>query len=486
MTIGIKQENWAVLLIIFHFGILIAPLLQGCSSVGPRVDSDVSDIVEDIARSEFLPLVERDMIPGEVGKTEMLFAEAFRLARERDPEIGASEIAYQISQIDIQQAKSSIFPRFDVEFSIEAPIAGAEFDSEKAIGAGVFLKYNLMDAAFSADAVSVQRVKADQWRQRREATTKGIYYRMIGLLCKIEAKNKEVAARTEARDIAEKALEQVRAQDDTAPVGRERADEWEVEGKRRIRELEESRLHLSLALEEFQLILGVESSANIVISDSDRLLPGVVDLESPPKDDWAVANEAWRQRNDVRVAEAELFLAEMQIIEAKRRRFPQLTFSLGLGNIILYSVDDNASIVPYLGVSCPLFDMGDAKRRIQKAERRRDIAKSNLVAIAREVVSQTRSAVTQKQIATIHLNEAQEKLEREKKHAEGEKMLHSMQRRDFPSFCRARLTELDAEIDYRQAAYEYRRAVMLLKQQKGASPPEFLELPYACPTPDSR
>ena len=221
---------------------------------------------------------------------------------------------------------------------------------------------------------------------------------------------------------------------------------------------------LSLLKEKLKFMLGVASYDNIKISEYLELFPPADNLSPQEVDAQESIERIWYQREDVRLAEMDLFLAELTIIEAKRKKWPKPFFSIGLGNVLLLSENGSEAFVPIVGASVPLLDMGDARRQVEKAINIRDMAKEKLAAMLRQIVEEVLDAKLQAKLHRERLRRAQDELEREVQSLETKEKLLSLNRTDMIDLCTAKLSKTKAEIGFDKAVFDYRIMKIRMKQ----------------------
>ncbi len=440
-------------------------LLAGCASA-PGIQTQVERNIHGLVANEIDAVVATHRAAPANEPVEMTFEDAFATAVARDPEIKKKAIACQMAKTDIQQAKSIVWPRFTAELSVEVPIGGSDTSNYHYVGGGVFLRYNIMDAIFSADAVAASQAASDVAAQQQQAALNKLYYRVTGLCAKIDSERNRGAAAAKAAQIAQEAVKHLQALTKVDPVPVEVVRKWEGAARRCAWTREEAQQRFGAARDEALSMLGIDPRTDIRISDISEVLPHP---ENFAEDDWDFVKVAWQQRNDVRVAESELFMAEMRIVNAKRKRLPRPTAALGVGNMLLQT-NQQAVFMPSLQVSMPLFDMGDVKRQVQKAKAERDIAEENLNVKARDLVCSMRNAVSEVRLAQGRLKSVQESLQSEQDYRARTERLVAVEREVPLTLFSAKLAEAEAELDLNTATYEFQRAALALKESRGDSP----------------
>jgi outer membrane protein TolC len=439
-------------------------LLAGCG-VSREARSYVEQDMNGIFNREIRNLIKDDL---PINKTaEIKFFDAFSLAVKRDERIRYSNIARQKSLIDMKQAESVIWPRFFAEISFEVPINKKGGEDNSTFGGGVFIKYDILNAAFYDDAISIESAKSKQASLQEEAALQDVYYDLIQALAELELRHQEISAWSSALDAARKGLERAIVLSNSTFGSLSDMRTWEREVRRMKLNHQEVNQNLSSLISTLRLKLGLGLRSEIHVSDSHQYFPQLEEYEPAHDDIQAKVLKAWQQRNDIKIAEINLFLAKMGINQAKQKRLPQISTSLGLGNIILRSNEGSAPIVPFIGFSAPLIDMGDISRGVKKAELYYDSVKEDIMALALKLVADTQDAVAQMTLSAEQLKEAQQVLNTEQKNVEIQNQLLTAHRTDPLDLFKAKLSADEASVDYYRSLYAYRKAVIRLEKLIG-------------------
>jgi len=447
--------------------------LGACSAL-PQKRIDTQQHIQEIIRVEidrYAMLQETSCVKSAV---DISFKEMFSRAILRDSELHLQHIAKLETFVDKKQAKSFRWPRVFAELSLEVPIGNGEDDTDTKTSAGFFLKYDLLKAFFAGESASVETVKREQVKQKIIMRLKALYCKMLRLVAEIEYHRKEIKIYSRAIKIMMAAIRQMTAAEELQYHTHEKIKEWEL----KLKNVKRKHLRAENAYESNMTLLrqmiGENPCADIIVGDDHIVLPNRAGIGPNDKTEiWDSVARAWHQRTDVRVMEIDLLLAEAAIEWAKRKRLPRLWASFGLGRIILSSGDE-APLVTQLGMSLPIWDMGDTKRDQKKARFHRDKIKEKLVAKAREIVVAVLEADRRLSSSLVRVKETREWLQKEQIWEKTLKKLTAVGRLDRFTLWQSQYLLDEAEIDYWAALAAFQVAAIKLYLVRGDPVPKSL------------
>lgn len=455
-----------VLLLIFFF-------FTGCS-VSPKIQSDFEKKIQAIFSKEMVLLQEMEASGTNTTLVEMSFAQALKRSVARNSEIRHYMLTHDKTLIDGQQAKSLAWPRVFLDFSGEQPI-GTDISSEDAvISYGLFLRYDIIEAFFYQEEVAINKVKQNQNLHKKTQIIKKIYITLLGLLTEIEFNSRKKDLLTNAFAITEKALERSVEIGLNTSGALENNQKLQASARRFKRQLKENQFVLKRLNEKLNHILGIRYGSTVIVLDQKDHFPQSLELTSPESISARQIKQIWNQRSDIQIAKNNLFLAQMGILKAKRARLPRISASLGLGDLYLDSKNDRATIVPGINVSLPLFDVGDSKRLIGKAQKNRDIAKTTLLSNIRRIINDLFDANMKLALSLENIKAAKEDLFRKEQAVKEKKALYDVRRADLLEYSLAQLAKNEQEIQYARAVYDFQKAMTALKEIKGVHVPDEL------------
>lgn len=445
-------------------------VLMGAAGLGCSRHAEMATKADAISRRIMhMEIIEsnRRVVESEEGKKLSLsMAQAMELAIAGSAQLTSVQNQYAQDSIEVEQAQSEFWPRFTAEATVEYPI-GEAFDSSRNLTGGIFVRYDLMQAFFSDDIAAVRLAEGKKTTERINQLTKEIYYDLLSTLARIEYFDSSVLQAESAFAVAKDAQERM------ASIGTKRFGtpddalrlEQEVSAwKTRLTELRGRRL---LTKNELLRTLKVQPSTSLEVTDYGAFFPSPQKVLKTEPTDREHFIRAWHQRNDVRMAELDLFVSEMNIIAAKRKRLPHVTASIGVGHINLETEDENAALVPSFGISMPILDMGDSRRCISKAEVSRKIAESQLVALAGSIENEIAEALFQVKMAAMYADDAQKKQTALQVVSRNKRYLYSQGKADPAEFYFARMDESAAGIEVARTTFEFRSAMLALMKSQG-------------------
>lgn len=400
------------------------------------------------------------------GRVEMTFDEILLLAKEREP--GLLQAAYDadLGAIQKEQVLSERWPRLDLNTSLYVPLDEGLDTFSDAVYGGLFIKYDLLRAVFNADAASVADSMIQRAREREKEVTTRLYWTLVDVLLNVTYHTRALERHESALESAERGLALA---DELHASNRTDARivlEWQTK-VREIRTLrDQSAQQLSTAESRLKHLTGLQRAREIKVVDSDGILAAVDNSDYTYTEMEDSLSYAWKHRSDIRIAEIDLFLAEMAVIDAKQSRLPELSFGLGLGSMSMYDSWADRTLVGVLNLSVPLFDWGDARRRIAKAKIERNIQRQRMVDLVRRIALEVQESSTQIDAAMQTRDRADSWRKRQAAWMEDRMELANVQRLGPLDVPAAELAMSSAELDYDQAQWMLRKAIIQWKEAR--------------------
>ena len=406
------------------------------------------------------------------GKTNieaLTFDYVFSHASARDEKVAALETSLLEKQIDLRQAESMIWPRFDLDFAVEFPI-GKDFSGDDiSSDGGLFMRYNLKETMFHNERVTAATLRISKVIRLHQAALTDVYYRILEAYLELESERQRLRIEEAALTIAEEGNKYINMRIKNRPIPLEQITQWQTETIELALSVNDCKQNINVLSEVIAAELGLPSADSINIVDIEAYLPYKTDSDVSQQKFNDIATAAWRQRGDINALKCDVVLAEFGILEAKQRRYPSIFMSLGLGSVQLRSSYEKAPLVPSLGITLPLFDMGDAKRAIEIAETRRDHTRVNLTSSIRTLISEIRKANISADSALQDLQTAKKLLTNSQYDV---KLFHQSSLTDYAEpleFFRRRIAALKAESRYQRAKFNYQLALIKIAQLQGIS-----------------
>jgi len=448
-------------------GVIYCLLFWGCSA-GDRIHRSVELYADEIIIRE----TEYWNIATAQGKQPdsrpLAFEEAFCRAISASPEIRALELALKQADIDAAQAKSIVLPRISAGISVKAPIGASSIDPDNSLELGVYVNYDIIKAVFYKDAVAVEKALILTKAKQLSYEVKKIFHRLMRRNVEIDFALKQKSIRHDALSDAQKALARVQRFRLLSKKTMKVVQGWESEVIQHKSALKSAEMVLNLKHQGLQQILRRCPGEKINVIGWEKLIPDIAVFTDAWFEEGVKLDEVFKNRVEIQLKKLELFLAELGIEAAKRKKIPRIRASVGLGRIATdWSDNDTAPFVPEISVSMPLFDMGDVKRSIARAKIKRELAQEKLAAIAHGVVDQLYDARTGLEHADKRMNLAKETLAIASARIQAVEKLVSVNREEPIIFYAARIRAAKAQIAYLQGVRDLKLAVLNLQASLG-------------------
>jgi len=315
------------------------------------------------------------------GPLSLTFRKACLRAALNDPNIMNSLAELQSRRLDVEQARSYVWPRLELQARAEAPLEGSWDDPDHTLTGGLFLRFDLWKAMFSSAEVQARQAGIKKTIEETRLALELIAHKLRLKLAQLDALEREVALRKKIAEDASQALKLMEAYGRMNRI--DMAALWRSEAKAddsraRLREAE-----ARLAAEQRSLarFLGLNGRQKFGVADTPEIF--VADSVRA-REDLSVS-QVWARRGEARLAEMELLAAEVGVTLAEKGRLPRISASVGVGSIQLSSQDEEAASVVQLEFTLPLLDFGDNARRVAKARSARDLARRKVERLARHL-----------------------------------------------------------------------------------------------------
>jgi outer membrane protein TolC len=394
-----------------------------------------------------------------------------------DVNLAEEEAEVAKAQLAVDQARSSAWPRVSIEASTEVPLGRSVEDVSSTVSAGVFVKYDLLKALFSGDAATLERLRLHRAEEQREHASKDLVLRLLEGLSELESARCEAARSGEAAALTARAAAYSQRLRGTGKLPAASADHWQAE-----RAAEEIRWHQAQQREvsaerRLWTLTGIEEWSPALTGEAIEAVEGAPvprdELERRP-----LVLGAWKSRNDLQAAADDVYISGLEVEAARIKRYPRFFAALGLGNVLLRSRDITAPVVPFVGVTMPLFDKGDVSRVIALAELGHHQAQARLERRIRSLVEDVENVLGRLGVAGVAQDEARRAVERaEASQTTWTGLLHTP-RADPLQAWSAELARLRAERELGQARQD-RRLVLLEWFRVTGQLPQTVTLPAA-------
>ena len=453
-----------------QLGCLALTLCSIACSQMQHLEDNVAQELEAMADRQAALLVEHSNEGITNRGTTLSFSEAVGRASRNDEEMLALIHESRAQSLSIEQARSLRWPRLSVRVSAEGPVDASGDDA--VVFGGVFIHYNLLDALLAGDAVTAESMRAQQLLLRRQSVTRRLARQLLLLVAELDAASTEAALSQQALDIADRALAKLEEEGASEGLLRGEARGWKDDRFRLAEAAWEAQWRWDLAAFRFAHMIGAGPGRVPELADGESYLPkpsGFREMKAVDREEFL---RLWETREDLQAEQINLLLNEIEILNAKRSRWPQPRLSLGIGNVQLITANDTAALVPRLSLSFPLVDMGDTRRRVEKARARRDQAAAILELQARSLIKELEEARRQVELTLERLDATRRQRRTEGERRRATEELWQRGRATSLTYYASQLTDLRARLEDVRAEHRFRTAAIRFDSIRAHGPCE--------------
>jgi outer membrane protein TolC len=371
---------------------LVCLLLSGCAA---RMNRSVEGYVGSAISRETAPAA--GQASGDTrlaGPAVFTFSQACERAADNDRDVARAIADASRSQVDVAQAHSRLWPRIDVRSFFQHPIGGNTV-GVPAFSGGVYFRYELQQAIFSGDATALARAKVAQGRENVQMAIDRLSRDLFLQLADREALRAEAAQRRQILKQNSDAQERAHQLGHIGRLKTEQIIEFQIQYENSSRLYENTLRKLAEINRTICNQVLTDCAQDVVITDLPELIAQMDALVPESSPGTQFVQGVWSKRHDTKVAEIDLFMKEMAVVDERRKRLPTISPSIGFGSMSLSSSLSQSPVVIQLGASMPLIDFGDIKRSISKASIDRDLARQNisllLLKVHRELLDKSAS-----------------------------------------------------------------------------------------------
>jgi outer membrane protein TolC len=398
---------------------------------------------------------------------EVTVHELVQLVSQCDPELNQARFDLQLSEIHKQQVESQKWPRFDLNTSLYVPLNRDIDNFSDVVYGGLFIKYDLLEALFNADATAVAESLIQRDRERQEKSHKRLVWTLMDCLLSIQHYTEEQALNESSVAVVKKGLEMVQKLYSLNKVDTKTVIEWQANLREAISRRNQASEQIALATTKLKYMTGLQEYQNVMIKDINAVS---ATIETTVRN--SVVKEkslrlALQQRNDIRIAEIDLFLTEMAVLEAKRSSLPRLSFGLGLGSVTKYDNWEDQSFVSTMNIAIPLWDCGDANRRVKKAEIERNRQRQKMVDLVHKIFTELQETERHAYISQEKLKDANQWYQQQKEWTDNQMKLFSVKRLEPLEVLMAELALNASKVEFDRALYVHHQAIVQWKKACG-------------------
>ncbi|MCP4215474.1 MAG: TolC family protein, partial [bacterium] len=434
----------------------------GCMSSG-RVNRTKEAFMKQVYQQEIQAAVST-----EDSKARTLsFQKALESAIRNDETLAILHLNWQKDNIDLKQAHSMLFPRLKLRVSNETYYGKKDKKLKNNIDAGFLLEYNVLNLLFQRDNISIRRSLANGSIIKGKIQVRNIYSRLMTLMLEIDTNLRETALRKKALSFALGGQQIAKRLEETGKLKQGASWRWDNSVKEAEAKQTEARHALSKTRRLLKYMVGTLSSGAVEISDTSEAAPQIADYKAAVINKQKAIIDAWNHRHEVKLAELDLFMAEMQLLKTKRNWLNFFKVSLGVGRFFIYRDVEQANITLNTTVALPILDMGDMKRTKKKAALDRDMARVKAKHLARRISREVREALDHFTLVREKLEAAENILKKAKVR---EKMMNSLLRLGRATsldLFTTRVAALETESRYNRVSMEFQKAILEFKKASG-------------------
>ncbi len=435
----------------------------GCLSTG-RPTLSKEKFMKSVYMNEIKP------VPDKTGETEELkfsFQRALELSVLNDENLALLYFSWKKDLLDLKQARSMLLPRVNLQVFNETYYSNEDRKIKNNIDGGLLLQYNLVNLLFQRDKISIQKVASERSLIKGRMEVQNIFFRLLALLMEIEYSLEEVKLREKAQQYAKDGLT---ISEQLARGGRIKPGitwKWDNDVQETREKYQEAKNDLEFSQRSLKYMLGKINPGNVDVLNAGTFMPPIDRYQNLEIKIPEAITDAWNLRYEVKLAEINLFLSEMELLKSKMSWLNYFRVSAGFGRFFIYRDNERANITLNTSISFPILDLGDSKQIKKKAEIDRDIARVKAVNLARKISMEVREAVEKFDILKRRLLDVENMQKRVNRQKEIVKRLIESNQAVPLDLYAARLASLRAEARYNRICFEFKKAILHLKKVRG-------------------
>lgn len=281
----------------------------------------------------------------------------------------------ELAALQMGDARMQPWPRLFADGLVEMPIKDGQAHTHTS--GGLYLRLDVVRAFFYRNAVTVADVTQAAAREKLRWASVRAAADFLGTATRLDA-----ALRVQARQESTAALAVQSCADAerfyrTGQIAAERWYGWQNRVAQQGMARQQSAGKVARLRAELRRAYrggGEESALRAVVSGFMERLTAL----TPGSDDEAAVVAEMPAVLEAKMA---WFLAEMTVFDTRLKRLPSVSLDLGGGSIPVRGDEDHEEghLVPSLGISLPLIDMGDIGRGVARARLRADQARDRMV-----------------------------------------------------------------------------------------------------------
>lgn len=435
----------------------------GCMSTG-RPTLSKEKFMKRVYMNEIKPVLDKT---GETEELNISFQRALELSVLNDEDLALLYFSWKKDLLDLKQARSMLFPRVNLRAFNETYYSNEDRKIKNNIDGGLLLQYNLVNLLFQRDKISIRKVVSERSLIKGRIEVQNIFFRLLVLLMEIEYNREEVKLREKAQQYAKDGLTISKQLARGGRIKPRITWKWDNDVQETREKYQEAKADLECSQRSLKYMLGKINPGNVDVLNAGTFMPPIDRYQNLEIKIPEAITDAWNLRYEVKLAELNLFLSEMELLKSKMSWLNYFRVSVGFGRFFIYRDNERANIILNTSISFPILDLGDSKRIKKKAEIDRGVARVKAVNLARKISMEVREAVEKFGILKRRLllvENMQKRVNRQKEIVK--RSIESNQAAPLDLYA-ARLASLRAEARYNRICFEFKKAILHLKKVRG-------------------
>jgi len=453
------RERRAVDALLVVATLILCEILAGCSA-DEELRTKAGDFTEKTGPEVWARWSRLSEFRPDAAPLRLTFVEALRLAVDNNITFQMQLLKRKEYLVGKEQAESIPLPRLDLSIVPQFPIGIGSPDSKEILLGGISLHYDLVEVLFSGEAIAGAEARITRSEQEAFSIVRNLGEALYRLVIGWKFHQEELALRSEALDLYRKRYDQTRTLVSYGKAGPESLRQCQVDLQTADMMNQAAREAVDADVRQIKKLLGLSPSQDIAAIELPELESEVSGKYSSLDEVVAELKEAWSVLPEVRIAELDLFLAELRIAEAGRGRLPSVAAGTRFGATPLAIDNDTAPVVLGLDITYPLLDWGDTTRRQTVAEIARDAQKIQMVQTARDFAWNMLESYLSVQQAHSRWKEAEKNSAQLSKVLSSEETLLKFGKIGLSDYYSLRLTRINAAITLAGTRQTYENAVL--------------------------
>ncbi len=364
-----------------------------CAASGCQSSQQYRDEVKDLSSAFLVPMDtrylhdEKGSRPLDGRARSLTVRQASILAAENDEKILAMLAELRKAKIDVKDALTHVWPRFDLHTQADIPV-NADTDQDNQLTGGVYIKYDIWKAIAVPDEHALRQALVNKELNQLKIALNGLLKNILHQLTQIDFLQYKIGRRSQSLTKAKNAYRIVQAYAEQNEVSDAVVQSWKSRIDALTLDLRKARQELRAIRHSFAHMMGFDTRQDIDITDMQTVLTSYESLSGTVP----APSKIWARHDEARLAEADYIAAAVNVKLKKMEGLPQVQTSLGFGKVPLTDTTDTAATLFQVSVNLPIWDLGDNERKVVKAEITRNLAKAHLKKEAVDLYDRAREA----------------------------------------------------------------------------------------------